>query len=99
MFNTFINWYVSVYGESNNSSPFLDVLLVKNNDKSEFKVYRKPTCKDTFCSHHIYIYVYTHTQRNKLYMHIIHAHYIYMYKSGETIKCAQIHCIYVFMTT
>ena len=41
--------------ESNNTLPFLDVFLIRNNYKLEFIVYRKPTCKNDlihFYSHH-----------------------------------------------
>ena len=41
--------------ESNSTLPFLDILLIRNINKLEFKVYRKPTCKNDqihFYSHH-----------------------------------------------
>ena len=41
--------------ESNSNLPFLDILLIRIINKLEFKVYRKPTCKNDqihFYSHH-----------------------------------------------
>ena len=41
--------------ESNSTLPFLDILVIRNINKLEFKVYRKPTCKNYhihFYSHH-----------------------------------------------
>ena len=41
--------------EFNSTLPFLDILLIRNINKLEFKVYRKPTCKNDhihFYSHH-----------------------------------------------
>ena len=41
--------------EYNYTLPFLDILLIKNINNLEFKVYRKPTCKNDhihFYSHH-----------------------------------------------
>ena len=32
--------------ETNNYLSFLDILLIRNNDKLEFKVYHTPTCKN-----------------------------------------------------
>ena len=40
---------------SNNALPFLDILLIRDINKLEFKVYHKPTCKNDhihFSSHH-----------------------------------------------
>lgn len=47
--------------ESNNSLPFLDILLTRNNNKLEFKVYRKPTCKNDYL--HFYSHNDTRTKR------------------------------------
>ena len=41
--------------ESNSTLPFLDIILIRNINKQEFKVYHKPTCKNDlihFYSHH-----------------------------------------------
>ena len=41
--------------EYNYTLPFLEILLIRNINKLEFKVYRKPTCKNDhihFYSHH-----------------------------------------------
>ena len=41
--------------EPNITLPFLDIILIRNNNKLVFKVYRKPTCKNDdihFYSHH-----------------------------------------------
>ena len=40
--------------ESNNTLPFLDILLIRNINKLEFKVYYKPTCKND----HIHFYLH-----------------------------------------
>ena len=40
--------------EYNYTLPFLDILLIRNINKLEFKVYRKPTCKNG----HIHFYSY-----------------------------------------
>ena len=44
--------------ESNNTLTFLDILLIRNINKQEFKVYRKPTCKND------HIYFYSHHNNN-----------------------------------
>ena len=41
--------------EYNNTQPFVDIWVIRNINKLEFKVYRKPTCKNDhyhFYSHH-----------------------------------------------
>ena len=40
--------------EYNSTLPFLDILLIRNMNKLEFRVYRKPTCKND----HIHFYLH-----------------------------------------
>ena len=44
--------------ESNSTLPFLDILLIRNINKLEFKVYRKPSCKND------HIHFYSHYNNN-----------------------------------
>ena len=44
--------------EYNSTLPFLDILLIRNINKLEFKVYRKPTCKNN------HIHFYSHYNNN-----------------------------------
>ena len=44
--------------EYNSTLPFLDILLIRNVNKLEFKVYRKPTCKND------HIHFYSHPNNN-----------------------------------
>ena len=47
--------------ESNNTLPFFDVLLIRNIDKLEFRVYHKPTGKN----HHILFYSHHNTNSKR----------------------------------
>ena len=46
--------------ESNNTLPFLDILIIRNINKLEYKVYRKPTCKNE----HTYFYLHNNNDNN-----------------------------------
>ena len=46
--------------EFNSTLPFLDILLIRNINKQEFKVYHKPTCKN---DHNVFIHTTTTTPK------------------------------------
>ena len=51
----------------NNSLPFLDVLLIRNNGKLKFKIYCKPTCKNDqvhLLYNHEQLYIHICMQKN-----------------------------------
>ena len=47
--------------ETNNSLPFFDILLIRNNDRLEFKEFCKTICKNDHI--HCYSYHYTNIER------------------------------------
>ena len=50
--------------EPNNTQPFLDILLIRNINKLEFNVYRKPTCKNNHIHFYLHYNNYTETILN-----------------------------------
>ena len=64
--------------ESNNTQPFLDILLVRNINKLEFKVYRKPTRKND--NIHFYLHHNNNTKRDIIIGFYLRALHIYSSK-------------------